>query len=208
VCVCVCVCVSGRWVLRGLLALNDRVRAESPALITAFHERGIRVIMITGDRPSVAKHVLKTVGLEGQILAMTRVELEFATPEDRQKFWIDKLKDDSLCCVAGVLPEDKHAIVVALQLAGHVVGMTGDGANDSPALKQAEVGVAVHKSVDLAKLSSSAVMLVRETCALLSSLFFDQVIRVCRRLIRYHHYSQWFALLTLCSFERRLFFSG
>lgn len=141
----------------GLLALDDVVRSDSAATIAALHSSGVRVVMITGDRASVAHSVMQAVGIGGSVVSPPAA---FASEQVRHQFWSDSLIAGELACAAGVKPEDKHAIVVALQRRGHIVGMTGDGANDAAALKQAEVGVAVDTSVDLAKLSASTILLV------------------------------------------------
>jgi H+-transporting ATPase len=135
----------GALTMAGLVALGDRPRPDSAQLLDELRDLGIDVKMVTGDTPATARSVAREVGLLGDVC--TGVEL-VETPE---------LAD--VCSVfAAVFPEDKHTLVKSLQHAGHVVGMTGDGVNDAPALKQAEVGIAVDNAVDVAKAAASLVL--------------------------------------------------
>ena len=128
--------------LKGLVALADTPREDAATFVRALKELGIRVIMITGDTPATAKSISSRVGLGDSI-----GELDVAIN--------DPLKYDGF---AGVYPEDKYKIVKALQSLHLVTGMTGDGVNDAPALKQAEVGIAVSSASDVAKASAKVVL--------------------------------------------------
>ncbi len=132
--------------LVGLLGLQDPPREDSKAVITELGELGIRVVMVTGDSLETAKAVAAQVGIVGTACSAEQLH--------------DGLNADILDCViyAGVFPEDKFKLVQGLQQAGHVVGMTGDGVNDAPALKQAGVGVAVANATDVAKAAASLVL--------------------------------------------------
>jgi H+-transporting ATPase len=130
----------------GLLALEDPPRNDSKTLIQSLHNLGVRVIMITGDGLATARAVATRVGIGGRAVEPKALEKEAAA---------DVLQSDVF---AGVYPEDKFHIVQALQRAGTVTGMTGDGVNDAPALKQAEVGIAVANATDVAKASASLVL--------------------------------------------------
>lgn len=132
--------------LVGLLALEDPPRNDSKALIEDLHNLGVRVIMITGDGLATARAVATQVGIGGRVVQPKLLENEAAG---------DLLPSDVF---AGVYPEDKFRIVQALQRAGVVTGMTGDGVNDAPALKQAEVGIAVANATDVAKAAASLVL--------------------------------------------------
>lgn len=129
--------------LIGLIALGDPLRADSAALVEHLHGLGIQVVMVTGDSAPTAMAVARQVGIGeriGQADALRGAgELDFDV-------------------VAGVLPEDKLALVERAQRSGHVVGMTGDGVNDAPALKRAEVGIAVANATDVAKDAASIVL--------------------------------------------------
>ena len=130
----------------GLLALEDPPRSDSKELIGRLHELGVRVIMITGDALATARAVASRVGIGGRAVQPKALEKEAAA---------EVLQSDVF---AGVYPEDKFHIVQALQRAGTVTGMTGDGVNDAPALKQAEVGIAVANATGVAKAAASLVL--------------------------------------------------
>jgi len=129
----------------GLLALQDLPRADSKAVVAGLNKLGVRVAMVTGDALATAQAVAAQVGIEGRACSSQELRGEIAQTLDCAVF-------------AGVFPEDKFRLVRALQQAGHVVGMTGDGVNDAPALKQAEVGIAVASATDVAKASASLVL--------------------------------------------------
>ena len=129
----------------GLIALGDPLRADSAALVERLHELGIRVVMVTGDSAPTALAVAREVGI-GERLGTAAELREHGSSE----FDFD--------VIAGVLPEDKLKLVEREQRVGHVVGMTGDGVNDAPALKRAEVGIAVASATDVAKDAASIVL--------------------------------------------------
>ncbi|MHB8347359.1 MAG: plasma-membrane proton-efflux P-type ATPase [Acidiferrobacterales bacterium] len=130
----------------GLLALQDPPRLDSKSLIDSLRALGVRVVMVTGDDLATARAVAAEVGLGDRA----------CPPEVLHGENNANLMD---CDVfARVFPEDKFHLVQALQRSGHVVGMTGDGVNDAPALKQAEVGIAVANATDVAKASASLVL--------------------------------------------------
>ena len=130
--------------LAGLIALSDPPRADSAALIAELHSLGVRTVMVTGDAPATAEVIARAVGLEGPICP-TGAPSSSAHPEDFAVF-------------AGVFPEDKFHIVKAFQQGGHTVGMCGDGANDAPALRQAQMGIAVATATDVAKSAAGIVL--------------------------------------------------
>lgn len=133
--------------LAGLIGLYDPPREDSAQLIQSLtQELNVRVVMITGDTLETARAVAAEVGLGDRACAAEVIREASAQA---------KLDCD---VVAGVLPEDKFRLVQAFQRAGHVVGMTGDGVNDAPALKQAEVGIAVSSATDVARAAASAVL--------------------------------------------------
>jgi len=110
----------------------------------------VKTKMLTGDNLAIAREVAGQVGLGNRICAMSALKNR---SEQEQARILDEY--DGL---AEIYPEDKYRIVKLLQSRGHMVGMTGDGVNDSPALKQAEVGIAVSNSTDVAKASASIVL--------------------------------------------------
>jgi len=130
----------------GLVAFQDPPRPDSASLITRLKELGIRVIMITGDGLLTAKSIASKIGIGNH-----------ACPGDELSNSQSPL-DPNCEVYAEVLPEGKYNLVQRLQQAGLTVGMTGDGVNDAPALKQAEVGVAVSSATDVAKAAASLVL--------------------------------------------------
>jgi len=131
-----------RLVCKGLLALADALRIDAKESISKIKELGIRVIMLTGDTAVTAKAIADQVGIGSRIGTL---EDALSNPLDFDGF-------------ANVYPEDKYKIAQAIQKRGMVVGMTGDGINDAPALKQADVGIAVSTARDIAKLSAKVVL--------------------------------------------------
>jgi H+-transporting ATPase len=130
--------------LAGIIALSDPPRPESAACIAELRSMGIHTVMVTGDAPATAAVVAKAIGLQGTVCPPGPIP-ENVCPRDFVVF-------------AGVLPEDKYHLVKDFQNAGHVVGMCGDGANDAPALRQAQMGVAVSTATDVAKSAAGIVL--------------------------------------------------
>jgi H+-transporting ATPase len=128
----------------GLIALSDPPRTDSAALVAALDKMGVRTVMVTGDAAATAAIVARAVGLAGAVCP-PGVSASSASPEKFAVF-------------AGVFPEDKFRIVEAFQKAGHTVGMCGDGANDAPALRQAQMGIAVSTATDVAKSAAGMVL--------------------------------------------------
>ena len=136
----------GHLELAGLVALLDPPREDSAAVLQELNGLGIRVVMVTGDSSATAQSVAAKVGIQGRI----------CPPNGLHEQDVGQNLD---CAIfAGVFPEDKFRLVQGFQKDGHVVGMTGDGVNDAPALKQAEVGIAVANATDVAKASASLVL--------------------------------------------------
>ena len=130
--------------LLGLIALSDPAREDSAALVTELKTLGVRTVMVTGDAPATATIVAHAVGLDGAICPPGPIPSE--------------VQPESFAVFAGVLPEDKYKLVKAFQKAGHIVGMCGDGANDAPALRQAQMGIAVSTATDVAKSAAGVVL--------------------------------------------------
>jgi H+-transporting ATPase len=128
----------------GLIALSDPPRRDSAALVGELKGLGVRTVMVTGDAPATAAIVAKAVGLDGVICPPGPI------PDD--------VHPEQLSVFAGVLPEDKYKLVKAFQKGGHTVGMCGDGANDAPALRQAQMGIAVSTATDVAKSAAGMVL--------------------------------------------------
>ena len=131
--------------LAGVFILQDMVRSDSKEALGELKKRGVKPIMLTGDNQKTAVAVAKQVDLQGDVISIH----DFTDQTDTSK----------LAGIADVLPEDKLRMVKFFQKQGYIVGMTGDGVNDSPALKQAEVGIAVSNAADVAKRSGKMVLL-------------------------------------------------
>lgn len=130
--------------LAGLIALSDPPRPDARALIAELKLMGVRTVMVTGDAAPTALVVARAVGLDGPVCPPGPPPAR-AQPGDFAVF-------------AGVFPEDKFDIVRAFQNGGRTVGMCGDGANDAPALRQAQMGVAVSTATDVAKSAAGLVL--------------------------------------------------
>ncbi len=141
---------TGKPVLLGLVSLYDPPRPDAGKLIATLRDLGVSVKMLTGDALAVAREIGAGVGLPN----IRRVaDLKAAAKGDAA--------GDLLAGADGfaeVYPEDKYTVVQHLQAAGHITGMTGDGVNDAPALRQAEVGIAVSSATDVAKGAASVVL--------------------------------------------------
>ena len=138
--------------LVGLVTLYDPPRPDAGQLITELRNLGVSVKMLTGDALAVASEIAKTVGL-GNIRRMADLKAASAKAGNET---VDLLGGTD--GFAEVYPEDKYLVVQQLQAAGHVTGMTGDGVNDAPALRQSEVGIAVSSATDVAKGAASVVL--------------------------------------------------
>lgn len=136
--------------LVGLLLLADPPRPDSKNMIEEAKKLGIKPMMLTGDNIAIAKEIAREVSIGSRIIRMADIK---DLSESEQAKIVEEC--DGL---AEVYPEDKYKIVKLLQSRGHMVGMTGDGVNDAPALKQAEMGIAVSNSTDVAKASASVVL--------------------------------------------------
>ena len=130
--------------LVGLIALSDPPRDDSEGLLAELRSLGVKTVMVTGDAAPTAAAVAKAIGLEGRICPPGDIP-DRADPED-------------FAVYAGVFPEDKFRLVKAFQKKDHIVGMCGDGANDAPALRQAQMGIAVSTATDVAKAAAGAVL--------------------------------------------------
>jgi H+-transporting ATPase len=130
--------------LLGLIALSDPPRKDSISLISELKTLGVRTVMVTGDAPATAAIVAHAVGLDGAVCPPGPVP--------------DGVKPEDFAVFASILPEGKFHLVKAFQKNGHTVGMCGDGANDAPALRQAQMGIAVSTATDVAKSAAGIVL--------------------------------------------------
>ena len=130
--------------LIGFVALSDPPRDDSSSLISQLQSLGVRTVMVTGDAPATAAIVAHAVGLNGAVCPPGAIP--------------DSVKPEDYAVFASVLPEGKFNLVRAFQKNGHAVGMCGDGATDAPALRQAQIGIAVSTATDVAKSAAGVVL--------------------------------------------------
>ena len=128
----------------GLIGLSDPPRADSAPLLAELRSFGIDAVMITGDTAETAATIAHAIGLEGAICPPGKIP--------------DRARPGDYAIYAGVFPEDKFRLVKAFQRQKHAVGMCGDGANDAPALRQAQMGIAVASATDVAKSAAGLVL--------------------------------------------------
>ena len=140
----------GKWQYVGLIPLFDPPRDDSAATIKTARDMGVDVKMITGDHTAIAKQIAQKVNLKNNILEASA----FLDKPDKEAGAIVEKAEG----FAQVFPEHKYRIVELLQERKHIVGMTGDGVNDSPALKKADVGIAVAGATDAAKSAADIVL--------------------------------------------------
>ncbi len=166
------------WKFLGVLGLQDPPRDDSAETIKQARQMGINVKMVTGDHTAIAKEVAKEVGLGTNIINAK----ELLNAQDQQAQEMIEKADG----FAEVFPEAKYRIVDLLQKKGHIVGMTGDGVNDAPALKKANAGIAVQGATDAAK-SAADIVLTRPGL----SVIIDSIVesrKIFQRMINYSIY--------------------
>lgn len=142
---------SGKWQFLGLLPLFDPPRDDCADTIATARSMGVDIKMVTGDHEAIAKEIARQLKLGQNIVVADSIFGLSDAGEQLSRI----IAADGL---ARVLPEHKFKIVKALQGAGHIVGMTGDGVNDAPALKQADVGIAVSGATDAARAAADLVL--------------------------------------------------
>jgi H+-transporting ATPase len=147
---------SGSWKFMGILPLFDPPREDAAAAIADAREHGVEIKMVTGDDVAIGREIASKLGLGLDIRPADQI---FKKGVD-----IDHLSSEAITQLekaagyARVFPEHKYGIVRALQSRGHIVGMTGDGVNDAPAIKQADVGIAVSGATDAARAAADLVL--------------------------------------------------
>jgi len=138
----------------GLIGLMDPIRPEVPQAIKECYQAGINVIMITGDHPITAQVIAEKIGLRNKQYVITGPELDLLTDNELKK----RIKKNFI--FARIKPEQKLRLVRALQANKEIIGMTGDGVNDAPALKAADIGIAMGKrGTEVARAASSLVLM-------------------------------------------------
>jgi len=135
---------AGALELIGFIGFSDPPRPDSAQLLQELRSLGVRPVMVTGDSFGTAAAVAHAIGLDGPVQPPGKIP--------------DNVRPDDFAVYAGVLPEQKFQLVKAFQREGHAVGMCGDGVNDAPALKQAQMGIAVSTATDVAKAAAGVVL--------------------------------------------------
>jgi H+-transporting ATPase len=141
-----------KWQFVGVLPMFDPPREQAKATIASAVQMGVQVKMVTGDQLAIAKEMSRKLGMGTNILDATVLR-------DQQKTAETAASIEKADGFAQVFPADKFHIVDVLQKAGHIVGMTGDGVNDAPALKKADCGIAVSGATDAARAAADIVLL-------------------------------------------------
>ena len=141
----------GAWQFLGLLPLFDPPREDSAETIDHAQKMGVQIKMVTGDHMAIAQQIAGQLHLGHNILAADQIHTTHLSAHERAK--IERADG-----FAQVFPEHKFEIVKSLQSEGHIVGMTGDGVNDAPALKQADIGIAVSGATDAARAAADLVL--------------------------------------------------
>ncbi|MDI9256810.1 cation-translocating P-type ATPase [Flavobacterium sedimenticola] len=170
----------------GFVAFEDPIRPEVPQAIKECYEAGINVIMITGDYPATAKSIANQIGLQHNASVLTGTDLQQMSEEELKQ----KIKQTHI--FARIVPEQKLQIVKALKANGDIVAMTGDGVNDAPALKAADIGVAMGlKGTDVAREASSLVLLDDNFASIIQAIrsgrrIFDNLQKAMSYIIAIH----------------------
>lgn len=170
----------------GLIGFIDPPRPDVPAAITVCRNAGIRVLMLTGDHPATARAIAKQAGLSER--ADVILGYEIALLDDASLY--TRLQQADVC--ARISPEQKLRMVRVLQNAGNVVAMTGDGVNDAPALKAADVGIAMgERGTDVAREAASIVLLDDSFASIVAAisqgrLIYDNITKATRFVFAVH----------------------
>ena len=144
---------NGAWQFLGVLPLFDPPRADAKATIATARQMGVEVKMVTGDALAIASETARTLGMGTDILDASSLGDTKRTETAAMSRTVESADG-----YAQVFPEHKYHIVDVLQKRGHIVGMTGDGVNDAPALKKADCGIAVSSATDAARAAASIVL--------------------------------------------------
>lgn len=170
----------------GLVGFEDPIRKEVPLAIKECNEAGIKVIMITGDYPATAKSIADQIGLVDDGMVLTGSDLHNMTADEL------RVKIRNTRVFARIIPEQKLQIIQALKANGEIVAMTGDGVNDAPALKAADIGIAMGlKGTDVAREASSLVLLDDNFASIVSAIrlgrqIFDNLQKAMAYIIAIH----------------------
>jgi H+-transporting ATPase len=170
-----------RWQLIGIIPLSDPLREDSKATIEAAREMGLKVKMVTGDQLAIAKEIGRQLDLGTKIVDASAFD---ETKHHEAGQLADAIEEAD--GFAQVFPEHKYHIVDVLQGKGHIVGMTGDGVNDAPALKKADAGIAVAGATDAARAAASIVLLTPGLSVIIDAIKESR--KIFQRMLNYAIY--------------------
>jgi H+-transporting ATPase len=171
----------GRWQFLGIIPLYDPLREDSKETLNTAKKMGLRVKMVTGDQVAIAREIARQLDLGTNIVDAS--VFEQTKPHQANQLAESIEQADGF---AQVFPEHKYHIVDVLQQRGHIVGMTGDGVNDAPALKKADAGIAVAGSTDAARAAASIVLLSPGLSVIIDAIRESR--KIFRRMISYATY--------------------
>ena len=163
--------VKGNWQFLGVIPLYDPPREDSKATLAMARQMGIKVKMVTGDQLAIGREIGRQLELGTNILD---ADLFAATSHHQTGQLADAI--DQADGFAQVFPEHKYHIVDVLQQRGHIVGMTGDGVNDAPALKKADAGIAVSGATDAARSAADIVLLTPGLSVIIDAIKESRII--------------------------------
>ena len=171
----------GKWQFVGVLPMSDPPRPQAKATITEAKQMGVHVKMVTGDAIAIAQEMSRELGMGANILDAS--SLHDTKKSDAAK---ENKSIEDADGFAQVFPEDKFHIIEVLQKDNHIVGMTGDGVNDAPALKKADCGIAVSGATDAARAAASIVLLTSGLSVIIDAIKESR--RIFRRMNSYAMY--------------------
>jgi H+-transporting ATPase len=175
---------AGAWQFLGILPLFDPPREDSKDTIRHAEEHGISVRMVTGDDAAIAREIAAKLDLGTDIQPIGDLLKADASSGQLSSTAVERIEDAD--GFAQVFPEHKYAIVKAMQARGHLVAMTGDGVNDAPALKQADVGIAVSGATDAARAAADLVLTAPGLSTIVSAV--EEARRIFERMNSYAIY--------------------
>jgi len=175
---------AGNWAFLGLLPLFDPPRPDSKETIARARGYGVEVKMVTGDNVAIARQIAGQLGMGTNIEPASQFFIGDASKGVMPAGAVEQI--EKMDGFAEVFPEHKYAIVKALQGDGHIVGMTGDGVNDAPALKQADVGIAVSGATDAARAAAALILTAPGLSVIIDGI--EEARRIFRRMTSYTLY--------------------